>query len=203
MSAAPILHRDIRAAAFSGELVSWALKYASEGFPVFPAAVIDGRKRPLVKIGRGEAHGSLASTDPVQIQAWWRRWPLAMIGTPTGKPSGLEVLDVDRKNGVDGFETLKRLGISLPSNVVEVTTPSGGAHFYFRYNPESPMLTRAGEMATRDGRGKIKTPGVDVRSDGGMIILPPSRLSLDGPEYAYAPGQTADSLGLPEGTLVW
>jgi hypothetical protein len=40
-----------------------------------------------------------ASTDPQAITAWWRRWPLALIGVPTGPANGFVVLDVDVKPG--------------------------------------------------------------------------------------------------------
>ena len=188
---------DVREAEFNLELIYWARCYASRGFPVFPAAMIDGRKRPLVKIGRGKAHGSRASKDLAQIEAWWTRWPLAMIGMPTGAPSGIDVIDIDVKSGVNGFNTMRQQGWELPKDTVEVRTPSGGSHFYFRHNPELPQRSSAGLLG----------PGIDVRANGGMIILPPSRASLDAPDYHYAEGQFFESEVLQEaleaGRLTW
>lgn len=160
---------DARIAAYQAELTAWALAYASRGWPVFPCT---GRKLPLVKWKDG------ATTDPNQIGTWWRQWPLAMIAVPTGQRSGLVVLDVDRRGDVDGFATLRALGIQIPANAIEVATPSGGCHFWFA----------AKGQQVRNSAGKIG-PGVDVRGEGGMVIVPPSRPSIEGASYCFAEGQ--------------
>lgn len=167
-----------RAQLWARELLAAALAYATREerpLPVFPAAVINRRKQPLVKIGRGEAHGTGASTDPVQIRAWWRRWPLALIGMPTGRASGIDVLDVDRKGGVDGLETLRALGIN-PFELTSIVsqTPSGGFHFFFA----------AGQIPLRNSAGLIG-PGVDVRGQGGIVFLPPSIPDIEDPEIRH------------------
>lgn len=91
-----------RAALFRKEVLRAALGYAAKGYPVFP---VGKDKRPRVKWKEG------ATTDAATIRDWWVRWPLAMIGMPTGKRSGVVVLDVDRKNGVDGLANLRAIGI--------------------------------------------------------------------------------------------
>lgn len=162
-------HPDERALAFNRELVTWAKRYAARGIPVFP---VSGKKVPLVKWK--ETGGT---TDPDQISAWWKAWPLAMIGAPTGSRSGLVVLDIDTKNGCNGFETMRERGWTIPPDVPEIVTPSGGSHFYFR-----------ADGAIRNSAGKIG-PGIDVRGEGGMVILPPSRPSLEGADYSFREGQ--------------
>ena len=53
---------------------------------MFPCKVDD--KAPYTK------HGFLdATTDPARIRYWWRRWPDALIGVPTGRR--FVVIDVD------------------------------------------------------------------------------------------------------------
>jgi hypothetical protein len=49
-----------------------------------------------------------ATTDRTTITTWWKQWPGAMIGIPTGEPSGVFVLDIDRDEGkgLDGFAGL-------------------------------------------------------------------------------------------------
>jgi hypothetical protein len=87
-----------------------ALAYAVRGLPVFPCRWCGPcRKHPLTPNGFFNA-----STNPTVITAWWRRWPQALIGVPTGCGSGLIVLDVDVKR-VDrnGFDTLAELGRSI------------------------------------------------------------------------------------------
>ena len=63
-----------------------ALAFARAGFPVFPCG---HDKRPLVKWTEA------ATTDDATICRWWRKWPDAMIGLPTGSTSGLYVIDLD------------------------------------------------------------------------------------------------------------
>lgn len=151
------------------ELVQAALGYAAKGYPVFP---VGSKKRPLVKWKAG------ASTDPETIRRWWAQWPLAMIGMPTGERSGLVVLDIDRKNGVDGLANLRAAGIDPYSlSPVVSLTPSGGLHVFMRYN--GPVRNSAGLLAA----------GVDIRGDGGYVVLPPSLPSITGSEYKWEGGE--------------
>jgi hypothetical protein len=136
---------------------SAARRIAAKNTPVFPCGK---NKKPYIKHG---FHG--ASADPAQTDEWWARWPDAQIGVPTGAASRMIVLDLDRKNGQDGIRTFDALcaGLQAPDGPV-VRTPSGGLHIYMlapgeRYIPCS--VSRLG-------------PGIDVRGDGGYVIVPPS-----------------------------
>lgn len=171
----------MRAAALQAELIAAAIAHAQAGRPVFPCAA---DKRPRVKSGF-----KAATTDCRILQEWWSRWPIAMIGMPTGAASGFDVLDIDRKAGKDGFATLRERGVTIPADAVEVITPSGGSHFYFPHEP--------GRRSEAERFG----PGVDIRADGGYVIVPPSRPAIDGPDYHFAEGQSAECLGLPIGRL--
>lgn len=130
--------------------LQFAHHYVKHGLPVFPCGI---DKRPLVQGGF-----KAASKDPDQISKWWTTYLGAMIGIPTGQASGLVVIDVDVKNGVDGFESLKQLE-SLPKTLM-VKTPSGGAHLYFNHDPDRPLRNSISQLG----------PGLDVRGDGGYII---------------------------------
>jgi hypothetical protein len=160
---------DPRIAAYQSELTAWAIAYAARGWPVFPCGP---DKRPRVKWSKQ------ATKDARQIESWWRQWPLAMIAVPTGQRSGLVVLDIDCRGTVDGFATLRAMGFQIPAEAVEVETPSGGRHFWFAANG----------LQVRNSAGKIG-PGVDVRGEGGMVIVPPSRPSIEGASYCFAEGQ--------------
>jgi hypothetical protein len=168
-----------RARLIRKELLSAAVGYAARGYPIFPA---DGRKKPLVRWGKGEdGHPDLtkrrATTDLETLKAWWARWPLAMVAMPTGEPSGVVVLDIDRKNGVDGLANLRAVGIDPYSlSPVVAITPSGGLHVYMRH--DGPLKNSASLLAA----------GVDVRADGGYAIVPPSLRSIDADEYAWEGG---------------
>ena len=83
-----------------------AASLAAGGWPVFP---LGQDKKPHTKHGFKDA-----TKDAAQIAAWSAQWPDALVGIPTGKASGVFVLDVDVKNGKDGFSTLSAKGWNLP-----------------------------------------------------------------------------------------
>lgn len=127
-------------------LLSAALKYAERGIPVFPLR--PGGKKPLTPRGFKDA-----TTDHDQIRRWWRRWPDANIGIPTGERSGLLVLDHDAyKPGAISREDLERKYGPIPKTTT-VGTGRGGFQYLFRYPAGSGIGNSAGELA----------PGLDVR----------------------------------------
>src|SRR3712207_4084401 len=69
-----------------------ALAYSRRVIPVCPCE--PGGKRPLTYNGFWHA-----ATDAPQVAGWWRRWPDANVGIPTGEQSGLLVLDIDSDTG--------------------------------------------------------------------------------------------------------
>ena len=106
----------------SGCNLERALLWAYHGFSII--AVPLDRKNPYStemmasiigitkpEIGNGGLH--LATREETAIRKIWTSFPSARIGVATG--NGLIVLDVDNKNGKNGYETLQRLGIVPPS----------------------------------------------------------------------------------------
>jgi hypothetical protein len=144
-----------------------ALKLASRRVFVFPC---EG-KIPMVSRGVLDA-----TTDPHRIRSWWGHWPAANIGIATGL-SGLVVIDIDRKNGVDGETSLVRLEAELGDlpQTVTATTPSGGRHIFFRTDIE--VRPRAGRV------GAILSPGVDVRGGASYVVAAPS--TICGRSYSW------------------
>jgi hypothetical protein len=134
-----------------------ALAYAAtRGWPLFPAR----NKQPVFK-GWVEK----ASTDPARLSAWWKLWPDADIGIPTGRKSGLVVLDIDVKDPrAYGFDTLAELGLAILPETPLAHTRSGGVHIYFACHPAVDIRNSVGPS----GLG----PGVDIRGTGGLVILP-------------------------------
>lgn len=134
------------------------MRFASAGVPVFPC--VPSGKRPLVKHGFHEA-----SIDFGQVAAWWRRWPAANIGIPTGAASGVEVVDVDvNSNGTafPAFRAAHREGHATGWTTL-VRTPSGGMHAYYPADAERPQPSWQAARAH-----------VDFRGAGGYVIAPPS-----------------------------
>lgn len=153
-----------------------ALGYAKHGWPVYPVWPRDGDncgcpegekcKHPgKHPIGRLLPNGKDdAATNKEVIKRWWGIRPSAGIGMPTGVPSGVVVIDVDTKNEKSGFESLRKLQEKLgplPATL-SARTPTGGGHFYFEH--------AVGISSSQEKLGK----GIDVRGEGGSIILPPS-----------------------------
>ncbi len=150
-------------------LASAAFRLALRGLAVFPLA--QGSKVPLAG-----SHGCRDATiDHDATRARWARTPTANIGVATGRKSGIWVLDVDPKHG--GKVALAKLTSEhgpLPITI-EASTPSGGQHLYWRWNAEGPEI--------RNSAGRIG-PGLDVRGEGGFIVMPPSVLA-DGRRYCW------------------
>jgi len=148
-----------------------ALGYARKrNWPVFPTGLVprpDGTfdKVPLVKWAKDpKDRAAVDARDPATIAKWWRRWPDAVISIPTGTRSGVIVLDIDVKKGRNGFDRLAELGKTAPPETPIAHTPSGGVHFYFACNPAVEIRNSAGVK----GLGL----GLDVRGDGGQVVLP-------------------------------
>jgi len=153
-------------------LLDAALGYTEQSpqFKVFPVRLHD--KRPLIETGKD--HAEHASTDPDVIQRWFRKWPDCQIGCATGAASSIAVLDADLKHDGEGrLAVLERALGRLPRDRV-VRTRSGGLHVYLAH-PGAGIRVRTGAGACSQ-LGKLLggVPGVDVRADGGIVVLPPS-----------------------------
>ena len=155
-------------------MLSAALGYARRGFPVFPLWWIVSGKCACGKCGPGTKnagkhpvgklapHGFQDATKDVEtVKHWWMEFPNANIGIATGKVSGVSVLDVDPRNGGDNTLDLlrKRSPTGRLPDTPEVLTGGGGFHYYFGYQPGLP--SELGE-------------GIEVKSDGGYVVAPPS-----------------------------
>ena len=159
-------------------LVEAALWYAEHGFPVFPLhsamnglcscldpACTDQGKHPRTRHGFKNA-----TTDRAKILSWWKKWPDANIGIPTGSVSRLLVLDRDPRNGGPRYryELVDQVG-PIPETA-EVITGGDGGHVYLRY--------AGGRVPQKLG------PGIDLKGDGGYVVAPPS-LHLSGKRYEW------------------
>lgn len=138
-----------------------ALKIAGRGRPVFPCK---RDKAPYYERNMLE-HGCLdATTNPRQITDWWTKWPEANVGIPTGKASGLLVVDLDTyKHGAMTVEEFQEKYGTI-SHTATVKTGSGGMQFYFAYPIGEMVRNNAGVLGRH----------VDVRGEGGYVIAPPS-----------------------------
>lgn len=144
-----------------------ALDYVTyDDVPVFPCRP---DKSPYTSNGFKDA-----TRDESIIRHLWRKHPDAQIGIPTGEASGWLVLDIDPRHGGDAFlsESIEAHG-DLPQTL-EARTGGGGQHIIFQYPKGSNIRNSAGKLGE----------GIDVRADGGYIIVPPS-LHASGRRYQW------------------
>lgn len=135
-------------------MLDYALHYARQGRLVLPLQ--PGGKVPLTANGYKDA-----STDPEQVAQWWAQWPNANVGIVTGTESGVIVVDVDVKNGIDGPAEAEAIGID--HQTFKVDTPSGGYHLYFAAPTDAVVRRHIGIR-----------PGVDILGEGGYVVGPGS-----------------------------
>jgi hypothetical protein len=121
---------------------------------------------------RGDAWQANASSDANEIRAAFLKWPGSNIGIATGRASGVVVLDVDGDIGEQTLTLFPQLPVAP-----EVRT-ARGRHIYFAA-PDIALRNRAGS------RGRGLGPGLDLRAEGGFIVVPPS-VHASGQSYAWS-----------------
>lgn len=115
------------------------------------------------------------------IQGWLDVWPDANIGVAFGRKAGVIDVEVDpRNNGELSLKHLEGLLGKLPITR-RFKSGGGGFHYIFIYPGEKRL-----RKATHVGKDLLgtDTTGVDVISDGGMAIVPPS-LHVSGKHYVW------------------
>jgi hypothetical protein len=154
-------------------ILTAALDAAGRGWPVF---MLGRSKRPVANCadcpkdahdpatcGHLTCHGFYAATtDPARLAAIINAVPGGQLAVRTGAVSGLAVIDVDPAHGGDASLS-ELMTAGLVPRTLHVHTGSGGLHLYYRHPgqalPSRPMPDRA---------------GIDVKADGGYVVLPPS-----------------------------
>ncbi len=161
-------------------LASAAFRYAFRGLAVFPLSV--GAKVPPAG-----THGCLdATTDLDVTRVRWEKTPRANIGAATGRKSGIWVLDIDigTARGDKSLAKLETEYGQLP-RTIEASTPRGGRHLYWKWAVDGPEIRNSvGRLGRKARSGRYPYPGIDVRGEGGQIVLPPSVLA-DGRGYRW------------------
>lgn len=93
------------------------------------------------------------------------------VGILTGSKYNLMVIDIDVKDR--GLETwnkwIDEYGID---DTVIAKTPSGGYHYYFTCDDETAALYKTSRKSFICDGERV---GIDIRSNGGFIVVPPSK----------------------------
>lgn len=135
-----------------------ALSWASRGFQVFP--LYENSKEPAI-----DDFPNFATTDEAAIRQWWtdpvlrteRNYNIGCLC------SDYVVIDIDVKEGKDGYNEYAQVGGDYDTLVVQ--TPTGGFHCYF-YGPDSSNSPISKSVDVRSHNGYVLAPGsvVDGRS---------------------------------------
>ena len=152
-------------------------------------ALVEAGLRP-VPIKPGGKHPPMASWQHAQpgndtVRNWWnglyRNHGVGLVMGP--QPSGvyLMALDIDTHNpAADGWDALHDLEArhgDLPDTWRSITG-SGGAHILFASPDAVPVRNQ------QAGGNRI-APGIDVRGDGGQIVVAPTLHPVTGRPYAW------------------
>lgn len=148
-------------------MLNEALQLANKGFRLIPCK----EKTPIIKKWQLNA-----TNNSNKIREQWNNSDYN-IGILTGaNANNLTVIDCDVKddiNGINNFlEFLKNNDIELPKTLV-ATSGRGGKHYYFRSKSSN----------IKSGTN-VFDKGIDIRSNGGFIIAPPS-LHANGNHYKW------------------
>lgn len=154
----------------TSDLHAEARRLASNGVPVFPCW--PNSKVPYTDHGFHEA-----TTDLVQVDAWWSAEPRLNIAF-CPHMVGLAVIDLDGEEGEASWDGWQIEHGYLPLTYT-VRTPRGGRHLYYR-----------GVLPPTQSKLGIH---VDTRGVGSYALVPPSR--VDDKPYTLEDSRTAAELG--------
>ncbi|WP_395638259.1 bifunctional DNA primase/polymerase [Pseudolysinimonas sp.] len=139
-----------------------ALALANAGWEILPLR----GKVPLTQHGVKDA-----TTDERTIRGWWST-QAHNVGARV--PATLVVLDFDPQNGGTVADLEAATGEPLPETLtVHSGRGTGGQHRYYRRPPGSLSATRL-------------PTGIDVKTDRGYCVMPPSLHPSTGKPYTWA-----------------
>lgn len=162
------------------------LDYIQRGWLIFPIyGIVNGKcqcgkshekdnqlgKHPITRNGVKDA-----TNDANIVMGWMRSYPQCNWAVACGRVSNLLVVDIDqRKDGFASFDSWEqdRPFGSLPDTLKSISG-GGGRHLFWSYPADGvPVSNKVNWL-----------PGVDIRSDGGYIIIPPST-HVSGGRYSW------------------
>lgn len=110
-----------------------------------------------------------------EVKYWFTELKPTGIGIVTGRISNIVVVDIENGGSSEGL-----------TDTAKVLTGGGGFHYYYKY-PNVPI---------KNSVKKVRDL-VDIRSDGGYVVAPPSLHPLTGKEYEWLDGPETEFSELP------
>ena len=130
-----------------------SIEYVGRSFSVIP--IKPRGKEPIVAWKEFQTRRA----DEQEVRSWFDKWPNANVGTVTGEISEVVVIDLD---SVEAKDRLKEQAGVYDLNCVPRSRTGKGWQLFFKH-PGGKIPSRAGIF-----------PGLDLRADGGYVVLPPS-----------------------------
>ena len=109
------------------------------------------------------------------------------IAALCGKVSGIGVIEIDKMN------EFHELGLQIPKDCPMVWSPNEGVHLFHR--PPNNIKEVIKTFSVKDEHG---AEIYSVRSEGSILLLPPSRNFKTGKFYEWAKGRAIWDLPLPD-----
>lgn len=172
-------HRVVPTSLSSNDLEDAVAAWVECGWQPIPVRA--DNKRPLVSWREQSQRLPDESAKTVELFRRFanRQMPI-MVGIAL--PEDVVVLDVDHRpdNGWIAMETAATLGnqYGLPQQTPVSRTPSGGFHIWLSLPPGAKARNWT------SAHNRFPVPGVDIRTSGGFVVVPPS-IRADGANYNW------------------
>jgi Bifunctional DNA primase/polymerase, N-terminal len=168
------------------KIIEEALRYESLGFSVMPLGSItkneNGKKIvEYPKDGWKKYQEHRATREEIS------QWDCENLGIVTGRISGFFSLDTDTYKKT--FDQGLLMKLRVPVTPVQETA-SGGKQYLLKF-PEGLTIKNDVCIGTKDS-------GIDIRGDGGMIIVPPSSTPYGEYSWNVSPFETPIEEASPE-----
>src|SRR3990167_9824336 len=161
------------------EITSQALEYRNLGFSVIPigSITIDPKtKKKIISYPVSWLPYTKRLASEEEIIDWFDVRAYPAIGIVTGKISSLFVLDIDSYK--PGYDKALVKSFNLPPTPCQKTA-RGGRQYFFKYDGDA-----------RNATGVFKKDsGLDIRANGGMVIVPPSAPDYGSYEWEISPSE--------------
>lgn len=156
-------------------LTDAALSLLAKGFSIIPVSV--KTKRPMIPWKEFQTRHPTHD----EVVRWFDGVDLSHIGIGivTGAISGLTVVDFDTQESIESAKKMR-----LP--VTPLVKTGRGLHAYFKFREGSRNFQKRDDL-----------PGIDLRSEGGYVIAPPS-MHKSGSQYCWQTGSSLDDLDLAD-----